>query len=269
MSRRPRRAGLALIMAAFTLASCGGDGGADDGSAEETRLRADVTEALTTKDPIACTRYATQRFVEQVSGLRGKSALRSCREEADETDTESVAFDRVAISGPRASVTVRPRGADDGLKTLDFKLRKSEGHWKLDRLSGGVLVRGEFLRLTRKELRAPPDALSAKAVDCVIRDLERRDDDDLVRGVVSGDPSQLVVPVTTCVVLSDLSDKPEDQGFVHCIERRLRRELTEGAIGRRIAARKAGFEVLESKAFERAADGIVGGCARDHGLTAT
>ena len=258
-------------MTAFALASCGDGGGGGGGgggaaASEETRLRADVTEALTTKDPIACTRNATQRFVEYLTGLRGSAAVRECREAAGEKDAESVSFDRVAISGTRASATVRPRGGDDRLDTLEFKLRKSGEHWKLDRISGGTLERGEFLRMTREELRAPPDALSAKAADCVIRDLERRKDDAVVRQVMSGDPSLLMVPVTTCLVLNDISDKPEHRGFVRCIERRMRRELTEGATGRKLAG-QGGVRALQSKTFERVANRIVGGCAREHGLT--
>jgi hypothetical protein len=268
VSRRPRRAGVALIMTAVALASCGDGGGGGGGGAaagEQTQLRADVTEALTTKDPIACTRYATQRFVEELTGLRGPAAVRECREAADDKQAESVSFDRVAISGRRASATVRPRGGDDGLETLEFKLRKSGEHWKLDRISGGTLERAEFLRLTREELRAPPDALSPKAADCVIRDLERRKDDAVVRQVLSGDPSLLMVPVTTCLVLNDISDRPEHRGFVRCIERRMRRELTEGATGRRIAG-EGGVQALQTKTFGRVANRIVAGCAREHGL---
>jgi hypothetical protein len=190
---------LAAIAVTCTLAACGGD----DMSADETQLRADVTEGLTSKDPDACTRYATQRFVEQLSGERGEAALQSCRADAENTDFTAVDFERVAISGARASVTVRPHGGDEeGLKTLELKLRKTGRHWKLDRLAGGKLDRAAFYRAARRELTAPPDALPVATADCVLRQLSSAGDDEVIRSLVAADPRLIAVSLAACLTAS-------------------------------------------------------------------
>jgi hypothetical protein len=190
---------LAAIVVTCTLAACGGD----DVSAAEQQLRADVTDGLTSKDPDACTQYATQRFVEQLSGRRGEAALNSCRADAENTDFTSVGFKRVAISGVRARVTVSPRGGDEeGLKSLELALRKSGGHWKLDRLAGGKLDRAAFFRAARRELTAPPDALSAATTDCVLRQLEGAPDDEVIRSLVAADPRLIAVALARCSTAS-------------------------------------------------------------------
>jgi hypothetical protein len=198
MRRRTRCGALAALVLTGTVAACGGDGV----SLAEQRLRADVTQGLTSKDPGACTRYATQRFVERLSGERGAAAVDSCRADAENTDFTAVDFERVAIEGDRASVTVRPRGGDgeEGLKTLELGLRRSGGHWKLDRLAGGKLDRPAFYRATRQELTAPPGALSAATADCVLRQLDSAADDEIIRSLVAADPRLIVGPLATCSV---------------------------------------------------------------------
>ena len=186
---------LATITVTCTLAACGGD----DMGADEKRLRTDVAEGLTSKDPDDCTRHATQRFVEQLSGRRGPAALDRCRADAANTDFTTVDVERVAISGARASVTVRPHGGDEeGLKTLELTLRKAGQHWKLDRLAGGRLDRAAFLGAVRKELTAPPDALSAATTDCVLRELGSAADAEIIRSLVAADPRLIAVALATC-----------------------------------------------------------------------
>ena len=186
---------MAALAVTCTVAACGGD----DLSADERRLRADVTAGLTSKDPDGCTRYATQRFVEQLSGGRGAAALDRCRADAENTDFTSVEFARVAIDGARASVTVSPHGGDDeGLDTIELTLRKAGGHWKLDRLAGGKVDRAAFARATRRELTAPPDALTAATADCVVRQLDRAEDGEIIRSLVAGDPRLIIVPLARC-----------------------------------------------------------------------
>lgn len=267
MKRGPRGvagAVLAAIGVTCLLAACGGD----DAGSEETRLRADVTHALTTKDPAACTTHATQRFLEQMSGLRGKAALRECRAEAaDEPHLRSFAFARVKVSGARASVAVRPKGRDsEGVDALEFKLRKAGDRWQLDRLSGGRVDRDTFLRELRQGLMSSPDALSRASADCVVRRLRRGDDALFLRAIVDGSGSFLVLPLATCLIRNEISREGVDKGFVRCVDRRIHRALSTGVLGRRLASR--GIEVLETKAFDRAANRIIAGCARERGLSA-
>lgn len=187
-----------MAIAASALASCGG--GAET-SADEKAVRAAVTQAATSKDPDSCARYSTQRFLEEISRKRGREALRICRAEADETGIESVTFDRVAISGPRASATVRPEGdEEDGLRTLELKLRKADGRWKVDRLARATIDRGEVDRALREELSTPPDELDAASIGCVVRRFRAIDDTRLARAIIGGDPSLASLAINTCLL---------------------------------------------------------------------
>jgi hypothetical protein len=188
---------LASLALGCALPSCGGT---EQLSAGERALRADVTEALTSKDPDSCNDFATQRFLEQLTREHGRAALDRCRADADETDVKSIAFERVAISGARASATVRPEGAEkDGLRRLELKLRKGQHHWRIDRLSGATLDRGEFERAVREELTAPPNALDRASAGCVLRELRSVSDARLARSIISGDSSPALRAIRRCL----------------------------------------------------------------------
>jgi hypothetical protein len=108
----------------------------------------------------------------------------------------------VAINGPRASATVCPQGGEqDGLRTLELRLRRRDGRWRIDRLSGATLDRGEFERAVREELTAPPDALDAASADCVVRGLRSVDDARLARSIIGGDASLTLRAITRCLTL--------------------------------------------------------------------
>jgi len=168
-------------------------------SADEKALRASVTAAATSKDSDSCARYSTQRFLEELTRMRGREALRSCRADADEAGIESLTFDRVAISGPRASATVRPEG-EDGLRTLELKLRKADGRWKVDRLARATIERGEVDRALREELSTPPDELDTASIGCVVREFRAIDDTTLARAIIGGDPAPASRAIKTCLL---------------------------------------------------------------------
>lgn len=203
VGRRAMRTGLASAIAASALASCGGSDGGDDISGDEEALRASVTAAATSKDPDSCARYSTQRFLEEITGKRGRAALRSCRADADEAGIESVAFGRVAISDRRASATVRPQGdKEDGLRTLELKLRKADGRWKVDRLARGTVERGAIDRLLREELSAPPNELDAASIGCVVRKVRAIAETTLARAIIGGNPLPVSRAIHKCLLAS-------------------------------------------------------------------
>lgn len=265
---RARTTGL-IVLVACALSACGGGGG-DDGSGDkavskdEQQVRAVLKEALTTKDPDSCTRLLTQALVEQISAKRGAAAVRDCREDADTAGAKTVSIDRVRVNGPRAGSDVRPKGGSLTFKTLSIGLRKDAGRWKLDRLKGGTLDRPAFVAFARKELTSPPDAVPADTVDCMLRDVETTEDEAIARALLSGDARLFLLPITICGVRNEFARRGTPAPLVECIVGRVRRAMTTGELGRRLAASpESASAVVDSPLYERAVRLSAARCARD------
>ncbi|HEV2787117.1 MAG TPA: hypothetical protein VGV67_12045, partial [Solirubrobacteraceae bacterium] len=247
---RGRITGLVGVMA-LALVACGG--GEDSQStdpqptagAAEAQVRAVVIEALKTKDPSACTRLLTQSAIEQFTFQRGRKALAECRDDADEVGAKTVAVRRVDVDGVRAEADVEPRGGSLTLEKATFVLRKERGSWKIDALTAATLDRPAFMREAREELREEPDAMPPDVVDCVVNDLEGRQDAEIVRLYVDSDPRVLLAPTVVCAIRAELPRTPAARPFVECVSRAARRELTTGALGRELAE-DADLGILES-----------------------
>lgn len=252
---RARAPGLIIVVLACALSACGGDEGSSGArklSKDEQQVRAVLREALTTKDPDACTRLLTQNLLEQVSTERGKGAVRDCRMDADSASATSVMIDRVAVSGPRAGADVRPRGGSLTFKTVTIGLRKAGGRWKLDRLKKGTLDRPAFIAFARKELRSGPGAVAGKTVDCFVREISTKNDEQITRALFKADQRLFLLPITICAVRNELALRGVPGDVVQCVVGRVRRELTTGATARRLrASRAAAAELADSPALER------------------
>ena len=253
--------------AAVALTACGGGDGDDEravqpapSAGEERAVRAVVIEALKTEEPSACTRLLTQRAVEQFTFQRGSKALERCREDADEPGAKTIAVKRVEVDGLRAEADVEPRGGSLTLEKATFVLTQDEGSWKIDQLTAGTLDREGFFREARQELADEPDGMPPEVVDCVVNDLRKRKDSEIVRLYVDADPRVLLAPTVVCAVRSELPRAPAARPFVQCVTRSVRRELTTGALGQELA-QTADLEILETERFRDAVQEIGARCA--------
>ena len=250
---------------AIALAACGGGDDTDQAQPtpsanEEQAVREVVIEALKTKDPSACTRLLTQTAVEQFTFQRGAKALERCREDSDEAGAKTVAVKRVEADGLRAEADVEPRGGSLTLETATFVLTKDQGSWKIDQLTAGTLDREGFMREAREELSEEPDGMPEEVVDCVVRDLEKRKDAEIVRLYVESDPRVLLAPTVVCAIQAELPRARAASAFVRCVTRSARRELTTGALGQELA-QDADLEILETDRFRDAVQQIGARCA--------
>ena len=254
------------MVVAFALAGCGGDGddpqpSAGQGlSAEEKQVRAVVLEALTTKDPDACSRLLTQSAVEQFTYYRGRRAVAECREDADEVGAKTVEVRRVHVEGTRAEVDVEPEGGTLTLKTATFVVRKQGGSWKIDALTAGTLDRPAFFREARDELSERPGDLPPDAIECVVNDLEDEPDSAIMRFYVDSDLRLLLASTAACAIRSELPRTPDARPLVDCVTRAIKRELTTGALGRELA-READLDALESSRFQGVVQQLAARCA--------
>jgi hypothetical protein len=234
-------------------------GGAADGDAKQ--VRAVVREALTTKDPDACTRLLTRSAVEQFTYQRGSKAISECREDADEVGARSVKIGRVEVDGDRAQAQVEPRGGTLTLKEATFALLEEGDRWKIDRLTAGTLDRPAFFREARKQLREEADDLGAEGVGCVTDALKRRKDAEIMKLYLDGDARVLIVPTMVCAIRSQIPRTQATAAYTECVTRAATRELTTGALGRELAG-DADLNILDSERFAAAFEDIVADCVR-------
>lgn len=253
----------ARVTGAVCLVACALGACVDDANKDETQVRAAAKEAMTTKDPGACARVVTREFIEQTAVERGAEAISSCRDGSAQIRATSVSIDRVAVSGPNASVDVRPKGGVLPFETATLGLRRSGGTWRVNRLKGGTLDRAALSRVLHQQLTSPPDAVAAETVDCAVDELAKADDREIVQAFVKPDPRGLLIPVVVCTVRLELKDTP--RGLVACIERGVARELTTGALGRRLRADPSSVSLLRTADGERLGGRVARACVRKAG----
>lgn len=255
----------ALAALACALGACGGNDSTH--SKDEQAVRAVVKEGMTTSDPDVCARLLTQQFIEQTTLETGAAAIRSCRKDAGSAASASLTIDRVAVSGDRAAADIRPKGGSLPFKTATLGLRKTAGSWKIDRLKGGTLDRAALARVMHDQLTAPPDELAVKTVDCAVQDLRNTADSEIVRAYVKPAPRVLVIPVAVCTVRRELANSGAPRNVVACIEQGVRRELTTGALGRKLERDPSSVALLQSADGERLGARVARACVRSLNIT--
>jgi hypothetical protein len=125
---------LALCLASsLALAACGSRELGDT-----AEIRQVVRTAALVHEPAECSEFATQAFLEQISGQAGETAVRTCEGEAEDSGSkaESVAVANVKVRGSRATAEVIVDGQP--VKSV-VVLVEDGGRWKLDEVrSQGV-----------------------------------------------------------------------------------------------------------------------------------
>jgi hypothetical protein len=171
-------AACAVALAAFGLAACGGDNG---NSADEDQITQAIVAAATSGDPSACTKYQTQKFVEQTSGgATGQAAVKSCEKGAAETVADKVDVSDIKVDGDNATATAAVTGSIFDGQTLDIALVKENGQWKLDEFKGfAEFNRDSFLTSFRHELATSEGGAPPAAVDCVMKQADGLSDEQL------------------------------------------------------------------------------------------
>jgi hypothetical protein len=198
-----RRAGLFLgVVIALTLGACGGNGGdSGDGPSagwdSEQKIVDVITEASTSGDPGDCTRFNTQRALEQATGFKGEAAIKVCERFAGMDPAESVEVSDVSVDGSTASVEVGVTGSELDGQTLELDLVIQGGRWKVDRLTG-------FVSFDREALDAGVAAsfrrlgIPAELRSCVASRFKRLSDDQVQDLYLSFDKGALDLIVLAC-----------------------------------------------------------------------
>jgi ABC-type glycerol-3-phosphate transport system substrate-binding protein len=153
-----------LLLAALAVTACGGSG-----SSAEDEVTEVIERAATTKAPSNCTELQTLRFTEQNTGEKGKAAIKSCEESANEEEqAEEAKVSNVSVNGQKATAEAEFIGGSLGSQTLAIALVEEGGVWKLDQIEGFANYDGKALEETfLKRFEESPEGLSKKQYTCI------------------------------------------------------------------------------------------------------
>jgi hypothetical protein len=154
-----------LVLAALTIAACGGGG-----SGDEDKITEVIEKSATTSDPSNCIELETQRFDEQNSQQKGKAAVKACEEEAEagEEQAEAATVSNVSVNGEKATAEVEFEGGSLGAQALEVALVQEGGDWKLDQIEGFANYDGKALgEAFEKEFEENPEGLNKEQATCI------------------------------------------------------------------------------------------------------
>lgn len=173
----------ALLALVFGLVACGGGGDSDEDKIVEV-----IETSVTSTDPADCKALATQEFLEQTEYAQGPEALKSCEEDAEETENnpDSVEVSKVEIDGSNATANVAFIGNDFDGQTLTVALVEEDGDWKMNEITGFAKFDREKLATALEEsLQEGEEPLERDLAVCfaeVLRDVPKPEAEEIVIG---------------------------------------------------------------------------------------
>lgn len=243
------------LTATFVLVACLLGGGCGGGDSREDEVRAALTEALTSRDVAVCDERMTASYLQQyTTESTTAAARRSCRENQRSDRARSVRISDITVQGSRATAEFSTVGGVLAFRTATMALRRSDGEWRLHRVTRATLDRPQFFNAVRRSLARPPDAVPTSTIDCVQRSLKERSDEEIVSQILDGDPRYLATPALVCSVRVELVKEGLSQTQARCVARNVGRAV-DAAGGRRIIDELRGdSSPLLERASRRAAE---------------
>jgi hypothetical protein len=174
---------------------------AGGGNDHEAAITATIEEVATSDDASYCTRYTTQAYLEQVSGLPGDAAVTACVETAAD---EALVADRVEVSkivvdGSAATAEVTYEGTAYDGSTIRVALVESGGEWLLDGRQGFVSIDREGLEAgLRETFASAPTSLSPRGAECAAERIASLDDAGIEAALLSSDTSAYTGAIIAC-----------------------------------------------------------------------
>jgi hypothetical protein len=159
-----------LVLAAFTLAACGGGGS----SAED-----EITEVIETAAN---------------SGETGKAAVKACEAEAkeEEEQAEAASVSNVSVNGEKATAEVEFEGGPLDSQTLEVALVEEGGSWKLDQIEGFAEYDGKALEEAfLKRFEEEPEGVSQAQYTCIAEGIGKASKAEAKELFLSGSPEKL------------------------------------------------------------------------------
>ncbi len=188
MGKAPRAAAaLAALAAAFAIGACGSsnDNGSTNGGADASQITQAITAAATSDDPSVCTKYQTQRFLDQTNDAQGAAAVRECQKNPQNSVADKVVVSDIQVEGDTATAKAAVTGSIFDGQTLDLALVKENGQWKLDEFKGFENLNKDALVAAARQQFSSQNT-PAPAVDCIAQQIQTASEAD-IEGAFSGD----------------------------------------------------------------------------------
>ncbi len=186
-----------LALGALALSACGGGGG----SSAEGEITEAIETAATTTDPTNCTKLETLAFVEQNVSKTGKSALKTCEEEAEagEEEAEKANVSNVSVNGEKATAEVEFEGGPLAAQTLELALVEEKGEWKLDHIEGFAKYDGKALEEAfAKKFEEEPGEVNKEESACVAEAFGKASKKEAEELFLSGESQHIVELAERC-----------------------------------------------------------------------
>ena len=184
-----------LIASALAFAACG-----SSGSSDEDQIVEAIETSATSTNPADCSKFSTQAFMEQSTSETGQKAVKSCEEEASESDNaESVDVSEVEVEGSKATADAAVTGSSLGGQTVTISLVKEGDQWKLDQITGfAAFDQSKLVKAFETELTKPSSELSQAQTSCILEALEEASQEEFEELLLSGSSEPLGELVESC-----------------------------------------------------------------------
>lgn len=184
---------LAAVCALAGMNACGGN--SDEGKVTDA-----IVTSATTSDPANCTELLTQSFVEQTEFEKGEQALKSCREQDQSSNADSVEVRQIEVDGESATAEARIEGSVFDGQTLAISLVSEDGQWKLDRIEDITIFDKEALaEAFARTATQGEDPLTQEQADCVAENFRTGPPGTIEQAILSGDPEALAPAFQGCL----------------------------------------------------------------------
>ena len=186
-----------LLTLTAGLAACGGAGGDGD----EAAVIETIETAATSTHPADCKKLATQDFLEQSEFEEGAAAVKSCEEDAEDTedDPDSVEVTKVEIDGSNATAEASFEGGTFDGQALSLGLVEEDGTWKMDEIAGfAKLDQERFVEAFEKGITSGDESLPTPVASCIGEVFRGLSKTELEEVVISGDPQLLIEIIEGC-----------------------------------------------------------------------
>lgn len=171
-----------LVLSALAFSACG------SGSDEEGKVEETIETAATSTDPANCAKLETQNFMEQTGNEGGKSALKSCEEEAEKGENaESVEISNVEVDGSDATAEVVLSGGNslEG-QALEVALVQEGDQWKLNEVVKFThFDKAKLVKSFEREIEKTGET-SSKFAACFIEAFKEANQAEVERMLFSG-----------------------------------------------------------------------------------